>query len=454
MRIRKIAAMGLLGLGMSGCASLPEKSTWQPPRELGEEFSDFRPPRDPRQEDAEPMRLEKPTGTLTLREALTQGLMKNPELKAFAWQVRAAEARVLQAGLLPNPALGVALEDFGGTGESSGIENSAATVSLSQLVELGGKRMKRTRIAGLESDLATWDYEAKRLDVLTEITVAYIEVLTAQQRIALYRELVTVARQMQESVAERVLAGKVSPLEETKANIALASSQIALERSRRNQEAARIVLAALWGSAEPGFEAVDGALDEITAIPTVRALTRHISQNPDIARWVTELAHRESVVDGEESKRAPDIEVGGGIRRFEETNAVSLLLEISVPIPLHDGNQGGILEAKYNVAKGQEERRSAEMQVRMALAQAYASLSGSHVEVGKIREDILKGAQSAFDAANEGYRQGKFNYLDVLDAQRTLFEVRAQYVEVLAEFHKSVAQIERLVGLPLEQIKE
>jgi len=109
-----------------------------------------------------------PTGVLSLREALLLALRHSPDLAAFAWEVRAGEARTLQAGLLPNPEFDIELENFAGSGDLEGFDARETTIALNQLIELGGKRLKRKRVAALERDLRGWDYEAKRLDVFTE----------------------------------------------------------------------------------------------------------------------------------------------------------------------------------------------------------------------------------------------------------------------------------------------
>ena len=66
--------------------------------------------------------------------------------------------------------------------------------------------------------------------------------------------------------------------------------------------------------------------------------------------------------------------------------------------------------------------------------------------MASLREEILPGAQSAFDAANKGFSAGKFNFLDVLDAQRTLFQVKSQYIQALLDAHMAVAEIEHVLG--------
>ena len=122
---------------------------------------------------------------------------------------------------------------------------------------------------------------------------------------------------------------------------------------------------------------------------------------------------------------------------------------MSFSLPPSDRNQGAIREAEYNLAKAFEERKSAEVAVRTALSEAYGSLSAAWATVTALKNDVLPGAQSAFDAVTEGYRLGKFGFLDLLDAQRTLFQTRGQYLEALAAYHKAKASVERLIGEPL-----
>src|SRR5213083_1121649 len=99
------------------------------------------------------------TGQVTLAQALALTLEQNPDLAAFSWDVRSAEARILQARLWPNPELGTQSEDIG-------FSLSQTTLQLSQLIELGGKRSARVREATFGHELARLDYETKRLDTL------------------------------------------------------------------------------------------------------------------------------------------------------------------------------------------------------------------------------------------------------------------------------------------------
>ena len=434
-----------------GCAVSEPQTHWPTPRPLAATVPTFRPSVEP--SGTLPLPIE-PTGALPLQQAHALALMHSPKLAAFAWEVRAGEARTLQAGLHPNPEIGVEVENIAGSGDLQGVDGTEVTVALSQVIELGGKRQKRARVAAFERDLAAWDYETARLDVLTEVTQAFIDVLSAQERLAVDAELVRLAEQVLRTAAARVKAGKVSPIEETRARVARSSSRIVFERAQRDLTVAKARLAATWGGARPAFEQAVGNLETLQTIPSAEALALRIEQNPDIARWATAMAQRQATITLAEASRTPDPTIGGGFRYLNESKDHAFVFEVSVPLPVLDRHQGHIQEARYQLAKAEAERRAAAVSVRTALAETYAALSAAFTEASVLRDEVLPGAQRAFEAAREGYRQGKFQFLDVLDAQRTLFEVRGQYIEAFAAYHKAVAALERLIGEPLSTLTQ
>ncbi len=454
MRLKSIAlGSALLFVGLTGCAAYYSETSW-PKTQLrsGETLS----PPAPVKLESPPqgaLPLEEPTGAISLREALALALVKNPDLAAFSWEVRAREARTLQAGLLPNPGLSVLVEDVGGSGDFHGAQQAQTTIQLSQLIELGGKRAARMRATSLTRDLAGWDYEVRRIETLTQVSQAFTETLAAQQRLLLAEELVGLAEEVARTVSERVKAGKVSPIEETKANIALSSVRIERERARLALEAARKRLATTWGSTTLRFDRVEGDLDVVAPLPRLERLVERLARNPALARWAVEMAQRQAVVQVERANAIPDITVSGAFRRINETDDNALVFGVSIPLPLFNRNQGAILEARHRLAKAEAERRAVEVRVTSALADAYKALATAHAEAVALKANVLPGAQSAFEGINEGYRLGKFGYLDVLDAQRTLFDARARYLQAVAAYHTAVAEVERLVGEPLATVQ-
>ena len=98
-----------------------------------------------------------------------------------------------------------------------------------------------------------------------------------------------------------------------------------------------------------------------------------------------------------------------------------------------------------------DEQRAAENRLITELAQSFSRLSAIRNEIDTLRSAILPGARSAYDGATKGYQLGKFGFLDVLDAQRTLFQARSQHLRALADYHRGLSEIERLIGGSLEE---
>ena len=383
---------------------------------------------------------------IALNQAVALALTRNPELSAFSWEIRSREANTLQAGLFPNPKFGVDLEDVGGTGNFNGFRQSQTTFSLSQLIELGWKRVRRARAASLSEELAEWDYQTKRVDVLTQVSKTFTDVLGAQRQVSLMQGLVGLAKKVKTTATARVKAGKVSPIEEIRADVALSSTSIELERAKRELEAARKRLAATWGSTKPLFKSAKGKLSLVTPVPSFDSLVARISGNPDLARWTTEIAQRQAVIDREKSKAIPSITLSGAFRRLETTRDNSMVFGISVPLMLLNRNQGNIQRSRHQLTKAEVNQRAAEVRVSRAMADAYKGLAFAFSAVEILKKQVLPGAQKAFDLINEGYRFGKFGFLNVLDSQRTLFQAKAQYLSSLTDYHKAVADVERLIG--------
>jgi len=438
---------------VSGCVNTSNNAVRLEPRPLGREYGTFQPPKKPPTTTQYAREVAEPNGVITLRQALALALMHNPELGAFSWEVRASEARRLQASLLPNPEIGVEVEEVGGSGGRSGFDGAETTIQLGQLIELAGKRSKRKRVASLESKLAGWDYEAKRLDVLTEVAHAFVNVLAAKERLTLAEELVQMSEQILSTVTQRVDAGKDSPIEKTKAQVALASARIGQKQAHQRLGSARKQLAATWGSISPVFEEVAGQLDATFPVPSETELRRLLEQNPDLARWAVEMERRRAALELERANAVTDPTIVGGMRRLNEVDDTVLIFGLSIPVPVSNRNQGRILEATYNLAKVRKQRKAAQTNIYAALSNAYQALSSAFTEVTDLKNEVLPGAQSAFDAARLGYREGKFDYLMVLDAQRTFFYSRARYIESLAAYHGARADVERLIGQGIDTVE-
>ncbi|MCZ6834859.1 MAG: TolC family protein [Planctomycetota bacterium] len=451
MTFRAHGALIALTLLAGGCASGPlDDSAWPAPRPLGQGLESIRPPYSP-DEAFEFDSVAEPTGIMSLRDALAAALLRSPNLMADGYEVRAREAEALQAGLMPNPELSAEFENFGGSGELSGTDKLESTLSLSQLVELGGKRVKRRNVANREARLAGWLYEIRRIDVLSKTASDYVGLLASERRLRIAIETQELAKRVHNVIDERVNAGKVSPVERNKAQVELALAKLGLNQAQREVMAARTRLASNWGSPDPQFESLVGDLEQLDAPPTLDSLLSRVEQNPDLARWAAESSLRQAEVELALSQRRADLTISGGVRYFEEINETAFVAGISMPLMVFDQNQGGIQAARLRVLQGGHLEEANRVQIRMALVVAFQILDGAYFSVHIIRDEVLPNAERSFEAAEEAFREGKIGALDLLDAERTLFEGRRLLTDALTTYHLAVIAGERLIGAPLHE---
>jgi len=268
----------------------------------------------------------------------------------------------------------------------------------------------------------------------------------------LNEEFVRLAEQVLDVVAERVRVGKASPIEEVKARVALSARRIERERAEDDLTASRKTLATAWDGTVPLFMEARGNLERSPEIPPFEMLSERMTGNPEMARWGVEIERRRASLELERAGRFPDVTFRGGVRHIKPTDDWAFVAGLSLPIPAFNRNQGATLEAEYRLAKAKEQRRVLHACVQSALVSAYQRLSSARKEAISLKNDVLPGARDVFAATSEGFRQGKFSYLDVLDAQRTCFEAEARYTEALAILQKAIADTEGLLGEPLDEI--
>jgi cobalt-zinc-cadmium efflux system outer membrane protein len=383
---------------------------------------------------------------LTLQAALTLALDVNAELSAARYELKAVEASVLQAGALPNPSLELAVED-------TRRETRETTVQFSQPIESGGKRNARLHAAQRGRDAASAELNTKQADVRAAVITAFFDVLAAQERLRLAQESVTLAQRATITAARRVAAGKVSPVEETKARVAESGVRLESVQARSELASARKRLATMWGNPAPRFERAEGQLDHLPELPELAALSRRLATAPALTRARFEVDRRQALAQVERSRRIPDVTVNLGVKRSEELGRNQAIVGVSIPLPLFDSNRGNVLESLRRADKARDELAATETRLDSELAQAYEKLSMARQEAEALQADVLPGAQSAYDAATTGFEYGKFGFLDVLDSQRTLLQAKSQFLRALSEAHRAAAEINRILGEPTHATK-
>ncbi len=432
---------------LNGCApTLRTTADYPPVSPLGKTVRESSPYSEKTFSETEITQKEDFIQKLSLDKALELALGHNPDLSAYSLEIRAREANTLQAGLGPDPEIEVEVGNFAGNSELKGFNSAETTLMLSQEILLGDKTKKRVLAAALESDLAAREYEGKRLETLTRVKKAFTKVLAAQETIKLNEKLSKVSMDFLVNINRLTKAGKVNPAEAYRARVIVSTIQMDIRSAKLALRSAKSHLASLWGSVYPNFNEIDGTLDSLVPVPPIEKFRALLKQNPAVVCYEKEVEQKQAMIDLEKANTIPDVNVGAGFRHFNETDDGAFVATVSIPIPFRNRNQGGIAEAKTRHTKAQRELATLETRLNSELSLFYNTLINLHDEVTTLRNEILPDAEKAFKMIKQGSMRGRFTVLDVLDAERTFFEVRSQYIRALSNFRIAKIEIEHLVA--------
>lgn len=377
--------------------------------------------------------------SLTLKDALSKAFAADFAVPTTVARVRGAEAGVYQAGRLPNPSVGVEVENFAGTGPYRGFRSPETTLYLQQMVELGGKRDARTGVANSELGATKARGAQRVLDLLKEVEIAWVDVgiATAQARVA--EDRLAIAQQLQTEIGRRAQAGRDPAYVQSRADAQAALEQIAVDQARATARIARANLASYWrGGPEYTIELAD--FEQTPANNDGKIF------NVDVALLEAERGLAGARADLERSRAVPDPSVRIGVRRFSDTSDTAVVAGIAIPLPLFDNNEG-------NIQKADAERQAAALDVeagrrtlRRELTRLQARLVASATDARRIESEVLPQAQRAVQQVRDGLERGGFSYVEFADAQRTLNDARLRRIEALRAYHLDNAALARLTG--------
>lgn len=376
---------------------------------------------------------------VTLQTALAQAMERNPSLRAAQQAVAASEGVMIQSQARPNPELAFSQEDTRRATRSSSLQ-------WNQPIEGGGKRAARMKVAEHGVELARAELDAARAALRADVRAAFVGLLAAQQRVQLNEKTLATAARARDAAAKRVIAGKAAPLEETKAQVAESSAQLALTQAQSGLRVARQQLALLWGGSGMAVGEAMGDMVQLPQLPPQDQLLQKVEHSAQVIRAQQAYLQARSTAELERAKRLPDPTVSVGIKRAEEAGRNQLLLGVSIPLPILDSNRGNQLQALRLADKAEDELQAARQQAQSQLLQNYEHLQTSRAQTVQLQSKVLPGAQSAYEVAAKGFSLGKFSYLDVLDAQRTLAEASGLYLDQLVATHRAAADITRQLG--------
>lgn len=389
------------------------------------------------------------TASLSLRQAYDLTLKHNPELSAYPFYLRQGDAEKLQAGLSPQPRLGLQLDNAFGSGDRQDLDSAEITLSLSQTFELGGKQQNRLDFADARQQQTQAEYNLARLDVLAETSRRYYQLLYIKQQ-----QQQLSAREQQERAAltiiqQRAKAGAVSDADVSNMALRLAKSRQQLQQNSAASHQARLSLSAMWlGAAD--FDAVSGQLNNLPQLPAEAQLRRQLEQQLDtLPGYRLQLAMQrlaDQRLQLEQARGHSDLTLGFGVRQFENSGDQALSLSASMPFSFSNPNRGDIAAAEHNRALTVQQSEQQRTQLALTLRRLHQGLRHNLKLNHNIEQQLLPLAQKFLSDTEKAYQQGRYSLLQWIDAQHQIFSLQQQQIDTQLNIHLQVLELERVLG--------
>ena len=377
--------------------------------------------------------------SISLPQALSTAMDANPDLAAARQEIGIADGARKQAGLIPNPTISYDVED-------TRRNTSQTTVSLSQTLELGGKRGARVDVATYGQTAAQLELD-RRVNVLrADVVQAFYAALRAQTGLDLAKQSLELTERGLRIVDGRVRAGKSSPVEATRAQVQLAEAKLQVRRAETEKTTAYQQLAQITGSSVTVFDRLESSTLSPGLPPRTEELLSKLDQTAEMRQALVQIDKSDASLGSEKAQRIPNLTVSVGSQYDRSVRERVNTVGLSMPLPLFDRNQGNILSASRRADQARDQRNAVELRLRTETQTALTQWTTAMQEVESYDKTILPSAQQAVETATRGFEMGKFGFIEVLDAQRTLIVARGQYLDSLAEATNARAQVERVYG--------
>jgi outer membrane protein, heavy metal efflux system len=390
------------------------------------------------------------TGTLGLGDALRLALGHHPQRVAASWRVRAASSRIRDEARRPSPTLDVSEENvFGDLGTGIG----ETTVSLSQTLELGGDRRAREAVArGLES-VAIAELSVAEREIANTAGEAFLDAWWLERRVELLARAERMARDAVDATAERVRQGAGSPVERLRAESAVAQREVERRQADAERRAARRTLALQWGASEARFDSLALPDPDPGALPTSAALLPRLGDHPELQRAQARIALERAHVLEARAARRPDLGVSAGARRLEEVDGIGFLGGVSLPLAWGTRGRGLVTAAEAERQAALAEARAASSRLEVDLENALDALAASREAYELARDRVVPAAREALARLDQGFRAGRFTYLDHWEAQRELIDAELTRVRAARDAWSARLKLETLLGVSLDEVR-
>lgn len=388
--------------------------------------------------------------TITLHEAISKTIKNNHKLRAFEYEHKAQQGRVVQAGLSPSSALNLDVEGVAGSNDFKGTQNAQVSLSMSWVFE-GQLRQRYMDLANAGTSAVTTDGNINLLDASAETARLYLISLARQTHLVNSGRALKISKQIANAIKKRVLAGKTTEAELSRAQVDVMRRELDLEDVDHELSSTYRTLAAQWGEVRFKYAQVEGDLFSMPQVLSFDKLKQRLQQSPKFTRLLSQKRLQQLELKLAEAKSNPAWNINLGVKHYQQSDEQALIAGVSIPFGEGSRNTGGIAEARAKLS--QLEIKEDEIRVRFetSLYSLHQELQHHFHQVDTYRNNIIPKLEQALKQTRRAYNLGRYSYLELRSVQNELINARHALVEASVNAHLKRIEIERFTG---EQIAE
>lgn len=385
------------------------------------------------------------TRFLTLDDLERRALASNPTVAQVEAIARAVGGRQRQVGLYPNPIIGYAAEEI--TARDPG--RGKHFVWVQQSIITAGKRGLVQRAVEQEAVHAAAEREMQRQRVVNAVRMGFYEVLGAARLVEIRRDLARLAREAVEVSEDLFNVGQADRPDVLEVAIEADRMELDLDRAENDLARAWQDLAAIVGEPDLGYTPLAGDLEaELPTVDEVAVRGQILRDSPELRIARARVEHGKASLARARADRIPNFFIRGGAGyNFDRTETgrdvgAEFRLEVGVPLPIFDRNQGTIVQAEAQQRLAEAELRRMELSLRSRLAGALRNYRDARRTVERYQQSVLGAAQQSYRLYAARAQEMAAAYPQVMIARRTLGQVRAEYVRAFVDARHAAVLLE------------
>ena len=380
---------------------------------------------------------------LTLEQLEATALAANPSLAEQQAQIEALRGKLLQAGLRPNPYAG-----FSGQQLFSGGEAEQIGIMTGQKIVRSEKIAWDQTVVCREIEVASQKLATQQQRVLTDTRISFYEVLIAQQRAQVTRELEAIAAESfakTKSLLENELGTQIDVL---RSSVELQTAKLELQNAETKLTAAWKQLAAVIGQPRLPQQKLVGELEPQEIAEDLNSIReRLLAESPEIAAALSEQEHAQAQLQRAMVEPLGDIDVQSVVQHDNSTGRANANLQVTIPIPRRNRNQGGIQEARMQLVAAQLSQQRVELSLQNRLAatlQRYESAL-AQVKGFSAADGVLANSRKTLELIRKAYDAGEIGSLELISAQKIFSQTSLQYLDALGTYWAAKLELDGLL---------